>query len=413
MSKQHLLKVFTFNQTFHWFIIGIILPVITLLQLEKGLNLFQISISMSIYSATIVLLELPTGGLSDTIGRKKVYLISLIFNFSAASFLLFARNLQITILGFFLLGVGRAFSSGSLDAWFIDEFYLINPKGNLQKALSRVGIFIPIGLAAGSLLGGLLPMNLGRITHQLLGLGIYSSNLIIILILLIIQFFLTSKMIIEEIKSELKSDFISGLKLLPAVLSTSIKYGIKNKIIFMLLLSTFAWGLGFSGLETFWQPQVKDILGSDSQTWIFGVLTAGYFLAGSFGNLLITPLCTLFKNNYLAILFFIRLFMGTLFFILALQNKITIFAIFYLTLFLFNGMNNAPHASVLNSHIPTEKRSTLLSFESLFLQIGSLLGILIMGYIAHSLSITIAWFAGSSILLLSSFTYLFLFIKKV
>jgi len=220
-------------------------------------------------------------------------------------------------------------------------------------------------------------------------------------------------MIIEEIKSELKSDFISGLKLLPAVLSTSIKYGIKNKIIFMLLLSTFAWGLGFSGLETFWQPQVKDILGSDSQTWIFGVLTAGYFLAGSFGNLLITPLCTLFKNNYLAILFFIRLFMGTLFFILALQNKITIFAIFYLTLFLFNGMNNAPHASVLNSHIPTEKRSTLLSFESLFLQIGSLLGILIMGYIAHSLSITIAWFVGSSILLLSSFTYLFLFIKKV
>ena len=368
---------------------------------------------MSIYSATIVLLELPTGGLSDTIGRKKVYLISLIFNFSAASFLLFARNLQITILGFFLLGVGRAFSSGSLDAWFIDEFYLINPRGNLQKALSRVGIFIPIGLAAGSLLGGLLPMNLGRITHQLLGLGIYSSNLIIILILLIIQFFLTSKMIIEEIKSELKSDFISGLKLLPAVLSTSIKYGIKNKIIFMLLLSTFAWGLGFSGLETFWQPQVKDILGSDSQTWIFGVLTAGYFLAGSFGNLLITPLCTLFKNNYLAILFFIRLFMGTLFFILALQNRITIFAIFYLTLFLFNGMNNAPHASVLNSHIPTEKRSTLLSFESLFLQIGSLLGILIMGYIAHSLSITIAWFAGSSILLLSSFTYLFLFIKKV
>ena len=104
--------------------------------------------------------------------QKKVYLISLIFNFSAASFLLFARSLQITILGFFLLGVGRAFSSGSLDAWFVDEFYLINPKGNLQKALSRVGIFIPIGLAAGSLLGGLLPMNLGRITHQLLGLGL-------------------------------------------------------------------------------------------------------------------------------------------------------------------------------------------------------------------------------------------------
>ena len=80
MNKQQLIKKFIINQTFHWFIIGIMLPVITLLQLEKGLNLFQISITMSIYSATVVLLELPTGGLADTIGRKRVYLISLFFN---------------------------------------------------------------------------------------------------------------------------------------------------------------------------------------------------------------------------------------------------------------------------------------------------------------------------------------------
>jgi len=412
VNKQQLLKIFIINQTFHWFVVGLIVPVIALLQLEKGLNLFQIGISMAIYSGTVVILELPTGGLSDTIGRKKVYLISLLIKFGAAFTILIAQDFQIIILGFLLLGMARAFSSGSMDAWFIDEFHLIDPKGNLQEALARIGIFIPIGLAVGSLLGGFLPMSFGKITNQIPGLGTYSSNLIAILFFVIIQYLLTSKLIIEEIPPERKSDFISGFKLLPEVLSTSIQYGVKNNTIFLLLLSVLALGVGFSGLETFWQPQVKNILGSDSQTWIFGALTAGYFFAGSLGNVLITPLCKLFKNNYLLVLFLIRLFMGVLFFILALQNKIAGFTIFYLTFFLYNGMNSAPHSTIFNYQIPSEKRSTLLSFESLFLQIGGLLGALIMGYISNSFSITIAWFIGSAVLVLSCFTYLFLFLSK-
>lgn len=63
MTRKKLLFVFSLNQTFHWFIIGLIIPVITLLQLEKGLDLFQIGIVIAVYSATIILLELPTGGL--------------------------------------------------------------------------------------------------------------------------------------------------------------------------------------------------------------------------------------------------------------------------------------------------------------------------------------------------------------
>ncbi|GAH25588.1 unnamed protein product, partial [marine sediment metagenome] len=49
---------------------------------------------MAIYSGTVVILELPTGGLSDTIGRKKVYLISLMIKFGAAFVLLIAQDFQ-------------------------------------------------------------------------------------------------------------------------------------------------------------------------------------------------------------------------------------------------------------------------------------------------------------------------------
>ncbi len=92
MGKRKLLFVFTFNQTIHWFIVGLIFPVIALFQMEKGLNLFQIGINMALYSAAVILFELPTGGLSDTLGRKKVYLISLAVNLSAGVVLVLAKN---------------------------------------------------------------------------------------------------------------------------------------------------------------------------------------------------------------------------------------------------------------------------------------------------------------------------------
>jgi DHA1 family quinolone resistance protein-like MFS transporter len=187
-----------------------------------------------------------------------------------------------------------------------------------------------------------------------------------------------------------------------------MQYGVKNRVILMLLVSALAWGLGLSGLENLWQPQVKDILGSDSQTWIFGLLSTGYFLAGSLGYILITPVCKLFNNNYPKVLFGTRLLMGTFFFLLALQGSLVGFAVFYLTLFVFNGMSNPPHAAIFNAQVPEAKRSTLMSFESFFLQIGGLLGSLVMGYIANTVSISTAWFVGAGILSVSSLVYFFL-----
>ena len=412
MTRKKLLFVYTLNQTFHWFIVGLLIPVMALLQLEKGLDLFQIGITMAVYSGTVILLELPTGGLADAIGRKRVYLISLVMSFLSHLVILVAWNFYTMAVGTLLMGVARALSSGTMDAWFVDEFNKIEPEGNLQEALAKVGTFIPGGLGVGSLIGGLLPMSLGKITSQVPGFGVYSANLITIGILVIVQFLLTSILVVEHLHPDRSSDIWSGFKQTPEVISTSMQYGLKNRVILMLLVSALAWGLGLSGLENLWQPQVKDILGSDSQTWIFGLLSTGYFLAGSLGYILITPVCKLFNNNYPKVLFGTRLLMGMFFFLLALQGSLVGFAVFYLTLFVFNGMSNPPHAAIFNAQVPEAKRSTLMSFESFFLQIGGLLGSLVMGYIANTVSISTAWFVGAGILSVSSLVYFFLPVRR-
>ena len=409
MTPGRLIAIASLNQFCHWFIIGLFFPIMTLLLLERGLTLFQIGVTIAVYSGTVILLELPTGGLADAIGRKRVYLISLAVFFAAGLGMLIAWNFVMMVIAFFFMGSARALSSGSLDAWFVDEFQRIHPEGNLQPALARIGIFIPLGLGVGSLIGGILPMSLGTLTRQIPGLTRYSGNLIAINLCLIIHFLLTLRLIQEHLPETSESvKFFRGFQQLPVALTTSIQYGVKHPMISLLLSSAVGWGIGVSGLELLWQPQVKTLLGSDSQTWIFGVLSAGYFLASAGGNLSVNPICRIFHHDYPRILLVTRLLMGIGVFLLALQRHLAGFMFVYWGLFVFNGLSNSPNAAIFNSHIPTEQRSTLLSFQSFAEQSGGLLGTLCMGYISEHISIPIAWFFGAEILVLSSLAYVFL-----
>ena len=89
-SRNRLQSVYILNQTTHWLIVGIFIPVNALLVVEKGLDLFQLGVVLAFYSGTTLLLEPPTGGLADSIGSKKVYLISLAAQLLAVVSLLLA-----------------------------------------------------------------------------------------------------------------------------------------------------------------------------------------------------------------------------------------------------------------------------------------------------------------------------------
>lgn len=406
MNKKQLSILAIFNMSFHWFAIGIIIPVMTLYLLEKGLNLIQVGFVFAFYSAATVLLELPTGGLADSIGRKKVYLISLVFLVASGIMLLVSDSFIWILISAILQGVARSLSSGTMDAHFIDEFYRIDPDVNLQQEMAKIGIFIPLALGLGSLLGGFLPMTLGVLTEKSFLDSVYASNYIVISLVLIIQISATSILVKEKKRTGKDSTVIGGFKKVPEVLGTSVKYGLKHPVILLILMTGFAWGFSISGLEQLWQPQVKSIISSTTGSWIFGALTFGYFLAASIGNMLVTPICRIFKDNYIAVLFLARLIMGVLYFVLAIQNGILLFSVFYVMLFMFNGVQGSPESSIFNSEVPSEKRSTLLSFSSLFLQGGGILGSLIMGFLAQTYSIKIAWITASVVISASALLYL-------
>lgn len=394
-----------FNQSFHWLIIGLIVPVLTLIQLEKGLSLLSVGITTAVWSASVLLLELPTGGLADSAGRKKTYLLSLIFTFTGCLVFLFAPGFSFVLAGVFILGLGRALSSGAMEAYFVERFIEFKTVKPLQESLARVHTFIPVGIALGSLLGGFIPQIFEQVDFASAVTGIYGWNLVFMALAALLQFLFTALLIHDDKKGRIISQFSEGFRKVPEVLKTSIALGFKNRTILLLLLGSLAWGLSFSGLESFWQPQVKGLPGITGRHWVFGLLSAGYFLAAGAGSSLSSFICRLFKNRHALVLAVTRICIGIFFIVLALQEGLICFAVIYFVLFLFNGIASSPGSVLMNEQVPESNRSTILSLESLFLQAGGMLGAVIHGAIAQGISISFTWIIAGVLFGLSSILF--------
>ena len=146
-----------------------------------------------------------------------------------------------------------------------------------------------------------------------------------------------------------------------------------------------------SGLEQLWQPRVQELRGGVGSTAIFGWLGFGYFAAAAVGSWASTPLCRLFRGRHGLALGAAKLLMGGFFLLLAGAGRVPAFAALYLLTFAANGLASAPESAVLHASIPSERRSTLLSLSSLFVQAGGILGSLLMGALAQAYSIGSAW----------------------
>ncbi|MCZ7671108.1 MAG: hypothetical protein M5U34_30175 [Chloroflexi bacterium] len=78
----------------------------------RGMSLFQVGVAMGIYSFTIVLLEVPTGGLADAVGRKRVALVAYSLMAAMMVALLFAFSFPAAAAGVCVLWSGTSLVVG-------------------------------------------------------------------------------------------------------------------------------------------------------------------------------------------------------------------------------------------------------------------------------------------------------------
>ncbi|MEU0453398.1 MFS transporter [Streptomyces sp. NPDC006129] len=145
-----------------WLPPGLGLASMVLLLGERGMSLAAVAGLFAAHSLTVAALELPTGGLSDVLGRRPVLAMSGALNAVACVLVGLGTTVWVLTAGMVLMGVARALASGTAEAWYVDTVHACSgPDAELRTGLARGGSATSAALAAGLLLGGALPWLLG------------------------------------------------------------------------------------------------------------------------------------------------------------------------------------------------------------------------------------------------------------
>lgn len=398
----------------NWLATALPMALLVLLLQARGINLFQLGLLMGSYSLTIVLLEVPTGGLADALGRKRVTAVAYGLTAVSSLIILWAFSFPLFLLAFVLNGVGRALSSGALDAWFVDTLQTADPDGDIQPALAQASTVSLVALGSGTLLGGLIPQWFAWLPGG--ETAVFTPLTMTVVAALLVKL-LTLAVLMGGIKEERPqgsdAGWRSGVRQVPAIVREAVQLTRRNQTVLLLLGITFAGGLAILSLETFWQPFFAGLMGGGEENSVFfGILMTGYFLVGIVGNVLATYLSKRLNQQYVLVAALFQGLEGVLMIVLAgMTAVVPAVALFWLAYMSLSGVNS-PQSALLNQEIPAERRSAMLSVQSLAGYAGSILGSAVLGYVAETVSISAAWIIAGGVLLVSLLLYARIYIQK-
>ncbi len=132
----------------------------TIFLLDAGLSNLEAFAANAFFTAGMVMFEVPTGVVADTVGRRASYLLGTV-TLSASTLLYVA--LWAASAPFWqwaavsvLLGLGFTFFSGAIEAWLVDALTATSFTGELESVFARGQIVSGAAMLTGSVSGGFL-----------------------------------------------------------------------------------------------------------------------------------------------------------------------------------------------------------------------------------------------------------------
>lgn len=123
----------------------------------EGLSITQIGLLLAFWSATAIVLEMPSGALSDHFDRRWLLVAAPLFK--ALTFLFWivaAGNFWLYAAGFLFWSLAQALQSGSREALLYERMAHEGRTGDFDKVLGRDNAAEELGIGFGALLGGLV-----------------------------------------------------------------------------------------------------------------------------------------------------------------------------------------------------------------------------------------------------------------
>jgi len=337
---------------------GVMAPVLSLALMAHGASISTLSLMIGLYSLTVILAEFPSGVFAELCGRKTAFLVSALLFVLSYCLILLAQSAALLCCAMVANGLGRAFSSGSLDALAIDE--ADEHHSTLEWITARLAILESAGLAAGALAGGFIS-----------GLGArYAGNLGVNAVIYATLFFLALLLIREATPARQDGPAAAGVKRLGQQVKGSLSFLLQKGTVRILFALSLVTGFALISVEIYWQPALRAY---QPAPWLFGAVRfAGYAVVIA-SSWLMERLLASRPAFGTALLLGTKALMGLSLLGLFLQTKAASFLAAYLMVYLFVGGGNVAENTLLNRFAPSSHRAGILSLFSFVLQIGGVI----------------------------------------
>jgi MFS family permease len=364
--SQHLPTSQTIQHTYLGLLLGntlaasLIWGINTIFLLDAGLSNLEAFAANAFFTAGMVLFEVPTGIVADTLGRRMSYLLGTVT--LSASTLLYVLLWQ-TRAPFWqwavvsiLIGLGFTFFSGAVEAWLVDALTATGFTGAMESVFGRGQIVVGAAMLGGSVAGGFLAEQTN------LGVPFVLRGLILLVM------FVTASRLMHDIGFTRQKGG-RPLAEMRKVAAASIEYGWRVPAVRWLMVEAmFIGGVGVYGFYAL-QPYLLELYGDPHAYQIAGLVAAIVAGAQILGGVAAPWIRGRFHRRTSALIATAGLSVLTLALIGVAVSFWAVIGLIVVWGLLF-AASMPIRQTYLNALIPSQQRATVLSFDSLMASSG-------------------------------------------
>jgi MFS family permease len=355
----------------------------TLFLLDAGLSVGEAFAANAFFTLGMVLFEVPTGVVADTVGRRTSYLLGAATLFGSTLLYLLLWQTRAPFAAWavasILLGLGFTFFSGATEAWLVDGLNATGYRGSLDAAFAKGQVASGIAMLGGTIGGGLLA--------QWTNLGVpYLARAVLLSLTFVVAW-----RAMHDVGFVPKPR-VSVTSEMRGILRASLDHGLLNPPVrWLMLAAPFAAGVSGYGFYAA-QPYLLQLYGSSDSYAIAGLaagLVAGAQIAGGASASVVAGA---FRRRTSVLL----ITAGVTAAVLALLGLVSNFWVALALLAVWGVMFAAAmpvRQAFLNGLIPSAQRATVLSSDNL---LGSGGGVVIQPALGKAAD---AWSYGPSYIL--------------
>ena len=383
-----------------WFQTGLLIPVITLLMVSRGLSLVEIGLVASVAGLVVLILELPTGGLSDSLGRRPTQLLAFAFALAGLAMLYVADGVGGFVAATILTAIFRALDSGPLEAWYVDATHAVDPDARIESGLSAGSSVLSLAIAAGALLSGALvaldPLDAVETLALpvLVALGFAVVNLAAVALLMS-----------ETRRASSFQAVAESVRAVPAVVRDGVMLMRRSRVLAAVVAVELFWGFSIVAFENLFPIRLGEVVGSTTEAAaLMGPASSAAWFAAAAGAALIAGVSR--RTGVARAAIALRILQGLTIIAMGLVAGAVGLVTAYLACYLTHGASNPMHSTLLHREVDASHRTTVLSLNSMVFHPAAAIGAIVLTAIATGTSLSTAMVVAGVVCALAAPLYL-------